>query len=206
MATRDGTVTAGMGHDLYTTATESAARRHPEADRQGGPELSIVVPTFNEAENVPLVVTRIAEALAGVRWEVIFVDDDSPDGTAAAARKIAQSDPRVRCSAAHRPARAGRRLHRGHAGLVGFGGRRHGCGPAARRNAAAAHAREHSAGRGYRGRHALCGRRSRARRPLARAALGQPVRDAVRKALSRRPTQRPHERILHDAAGAVRRA
>jgi hypothetical protein len=45
-----------MGHDLYTTATESAIWRHPEA---GGPEL-IVVPTFNEAENVPLVVMRIA--------------------------------------------------------------------------------------------------------------------------------------------------
>jgi cellulose synthase/poly-beta-1,6-N-acetylglucosamine synthase-like glycosyltransferase len=86
-----------MGHDLYTTATESAVWRHPEADCQAGPELSIVVPTFNEAENVPLVVMRIAEALAGVRWEVIFVDDNSPDGTAAAARKIAQSDPRVRC-------------------------------------------------------------------------------------------------------------
>jgi dolichol-phosphate mannosyltransferase len=97
MATRGGTVTARMGHDLYTTATESAVRRHPEADLQSGPELSIVVPTFNEAENVSLVVMRIAETLAGVRWEVIFVDDNSPDGTAAAARKIAQSDPRVRC-------------------------------------------------------------------------------------------------------------
>lgn len=97
MATRDGTATAGMGHDLYRTATESVVRRQPEADSQGGPELSIVVPTFNEAENIPLVVMRIAEALAGVRWEVIFVDDNSPDGTVDAARKIAQSDPRVRC-------------------------------------------------------------------------------------------------------------
>jgi dolichol-phosphate mannosyltransferase len=85
-----------MGHDLHT-ASEMADWQHPEADSQRGPELSIVVPTFNEAENVPLVVMRIAEALAGVRWEVIFVDDNSPDGTAAAAHKIAQSDPRVRC-------------------------------------------------------------------------------------------------------------
>jgi dolichol-phosphate mannosyltransferase len=62
-----------------------------------GPELSIVVPTFNEAENVPLVVARVAEVLADTRWEIIFVDDDSPDGTAAAARRIAFTDPRVRC-------------------------------------------------------------------------------------------------------------
>src|SRR5438105_4748500 len=43
------------------------------------PELSIVVPTFNEADNVPILVERLAAALAGVAWEVIFVDDDSPD-------------------------------------------------------------------------------------------------------------------------------
>src|SRR5213079_2646048 len=59
--------------------------------------LSIVVPTFNEAENIPLVVTRVAEALGDARWEIIFVDDDSPDGSAAAARSLAHADARVRC-------------------------------------------------------------------------------------------------------------
>lgn len=63
----------------------------------GVPELTLVVPTFNERENVPLVVERVAKALAGVEWEIIFVDDDSPDGTAAAAREIGRTDPRVRC-------------------------------------------------------------------------------------------------------------
>jgi dolichol-phosphate mannosyltransferase len=61
-----------------------------------GPELTIVVPTFNEYENIPLLLERLYAVLAGVEWEVVFVDDDSPDGTAARARMIAMSDRRVR--------------------------------------------------------------------------------------------------------------
>nr|WP_158805678.1 MULTISPECIES: glycosyltransferase [unclassified Acidisoma] len=60
-------------------------------------ELSIVVPCFKERPNVAPMVERVAAALPGVAWEIIFVDDDSPDGTAAAARAIAAQDPRVRC-------------------------------------------------------------------------------------------------------------
>src|ERR1044072_6458642 len=60
-------------------------------------ELSVVVPTFKERDNVPLLVEKLARTLAGVEWEVIFVDDNSPDGTAAAARTIGASDGRVRC-------------------------------------------------------------------------------------------------------------
>lgn len=59
-------------------------------------ELAVVVPTFNERANVPLLVAKLEEALAGVAWEAIFVDDDSPDGTAEAARELARRDPRVR--------------------------------------------------------------------------------------------------------------
>ena len=61
------------------------------------PELSVVVPTFKERDNVPLLVGKLARALAGIDWEVIFVDDNSPDGTAAAARAIGATDARVRC-------------------------------------------------------------------------------------------------------------
>lgn len=61
------------------------------------PEVTVVVPTFNERANVPLVVERVAIALAGHAWEVIFVDDDSPDGTAATAKQLGRNDPRVRC-------------------------------------------------------------------------------------------------------------
>ena len=61
------------------------------------PELSVVVPTFKERDNIPLLVEKLAHTLAGVTWEVIFVDDNSPDGTAAAARAIGGTDNRVRC-------------------------------------------------------------------------------------------------------------
>jgi dolichol-phosphate mannosyltransferase len=68
-----------------------------QADELQVPRLSVVVPTFNEAENLPVLVARLAAVLSGIAWEVIFVDDNSPDGTAAAARRLAQTDPRVRC-------------------------------------------------------------------------------------------------------------
>lgn len=61
------------------------------------PELTIVVPTYNERENVRPLVDRLNRALNSVSWEVIFVDDDSRDGTAAVVRKISLKDPRVRC-------------------------------------------------------------------------------------------------------------
>ena len=59
-------------------------------------ELAVVVPVFNEVANVAEMVRRLDAALAGRTWEAIFVDDDSPDGTADAVRAIALADPRVR--------------------------------------------------------------------------------------------------------------
>lgn len=61
------------------------------------PELSVVVPTFNERANIPILIERLARLLTSGEWEVIFVDDNSPDGTAAAARSIGEQDSRVRC-------------------------------------------------------------------------------------------------------------
>jgi len=60
-------------------------------------ELSVVVPTFRERGNVAELARRLDAALAGVAWEAIFVDDNSPDGTAAAVKEIAARDPRIRC-------------------------------------------------------------------------------------------------------------
>ena len=62
-----------------------------------GIELSVIVPTFNEKENVAELVRRLHQCLDPHEWEVIFVDDDSPDGTANVVRDIARHDPRVRC-------------------------------------------------------------------------------------------------------------
>jgi dolichol-phosphate mannosyltransferase len=63
----------------------------------GPTELSVIIPTFNERSNVPLLVDRLDSALSGIGWEAIFVDDDSTDGTAAAVKAIAARDPRIRC-------------------------------------------------------------------------------------------------------------
>src|SRR5690606_22791792 len=60
------------------------------------PLLSIVVPTFNEHDNLCELVRRLDAVLEEIDWEVVFVDDDSTDGTPLALRALAQSDARVR--------------------------------------------------------------------------------------------------------------
>ena len=60
-------------------------------------ELSIIVPTYKERGNVAELVRRLDAALTGISWEAIFVDDNSPDGTAQAVKDIATADNRVRC-------------------------------------------------------------------------------------------------------------
>jgi dolichol-phosphate mannosyltransferase len=59
--------------------------------------LSVVIPVYREAANVAPLVQRLDAALAGIAWEAVFVDDDSPDGTAAEIRTIASGDARIRC-------------------------------------------------------------------------------------------------------------
>jgi len=69
----------------------------PPAVPPAGPELTVVAPTFNERGNIARLVEKLDVTLAGIAWEVIFVDDNSPDGTAELVKQIAASDTRVRC-------------------------------------------------------------------------------------------------------------
>ena len=61
------------------------------------PALSVIVPTYREAANVPRLFERLAVALDGIPWEMVVVDDDSSDGTYDVAFEIARRDPRMRC-------------------------------------------------------------------------------------------------------------
>lgn len=61
-----------------------------------GPELSIVIPTFNERDNIVPTIDRLREALRGIAWEVIFVDDDSADKTLEVVRDLSMRDRRIR--------------------------------------------------------------------------------------------------------------
>src|SRR5262245_58317391 len=73
-----------------------AIRPGADSQTQEGPELSVIVPTFNERDNVTVLYRRLEATLANVAWEVVFVDDNSPDGTWDVVRALAQQDSRVR--------------------------------------------------------------------------------------------------------------
>lgn len=61
------------------------------------PSLTIVVPTFNERANITPLLKKLRAALAGLSWRVIFVDDDSQDGTGRLVRKYAVRNPKIQC-------------------------------------------------------------------------------------------------------------
>jgi dolichol-phosphate mannosyltransferase len=59
-------------------------------------ELAIIIPVLNERPNVAPLVAALDQALGGIDWEAIFVDDDSSDGTREAVAHVAATDRRVR--------------------------------------------------------------------------------------------------------------
>ncbi len=79
---------------LPQSAQSSRFEEQPE--KTPLPSLSIVVPTYNEALNIGDFLGRLTTALQGTAWEVLFVDDDSPDGTAALIATYARQDSRIR--------------------------------------------------------------------------------------------------------------
>jgi dolichol-phosphate mannosyltransferase len=75
------------------------------AVNDGPIELAVIIPTFNESANIVRMVESLSLALAGIHWEAIFVDDNSPDGTADVVRDLARTDQNVRI--VHRIGRRG---------------------------------------------------------------------------------------------------
>ena len=65
----------------------------PTSATQTAPDVSIIVPTINESENLPELLRRITAALAGVDFEVIIVDDNSKDATPAVCAELAKTYP-----------------------------------------------------------------------------------------------------------------
>ncbi|MBF0434827.1 MAG: polyprenol monophosphomannose synthase [Magnetococcales bacterium] len=61
------------------------------------PELAIVIPTYNESKNIKPLVARLDQTLDGIDWQVLFVDDDSPDNTADVVTELGRSHARVAC-------------------------------------------------------------------------------------------------------------
>ena len=72
----------------------AASQRAPS---EAGPELTVVVPTLNERDNVGPLIDQLDRLLVGVDWEAVFVDDDSADGTAEHLRDLGRADRRIRC-------------------------------------------------------------------------------------------------------------
>lgn len=88
------------------TGTEKPMKS-PRVEARACPpaELAVIVPTYCEVQNLVAVIDRVTASLVGVAWELVFVDDDSPDGTADLARDRARRDARVRL--VHRIGRRG---------------------------------------------------------------------------------------------------
>jgi dolichol-phosphate mannosyltransferase len=90
-------MSGGCGYTLALMNDTSKPGTEALSQAAGLPQLSVVVPTFNERDNVTVLYRRLEATLAGIPWEVVFVDDNSPDGTWEVVRGLARKDPRVRC-------------------------------------------------------------------------------------------------------------
>ncbi len=84
-----------MSHEQFQQHIDAAASL-AKAQAARPLELAIVLPTLNERDNIAPMVERLEKALGPSGWEAVFVDDNSGDGTAEEARRIGQTDPRIR--------------------------------------------------------------------------------------------------------------
>ena len=80
----------------FSAGVSGSDRERNRADAFAPAVLSVVLPTYNERDNLPVLLERLETALAGIDWEAIVVDDNSPDGTGELARELAHINPRLR--------------------------------------------------------------------------------------------------------------
>ena len=57
---------------------------------------SIIIPAYNERDNIPLIVERLEKLLPSNNWEIVFVDDDSNDGSLDVVMRLSREKPHVR--------------------------------------------------------------------------------------------------------------
>ena len=100
-----GKVMGSAALDMRTIGPETETQTGRGAGTRRGPELAVIVPVLNERDNVAPIFAAIAAALDGVAFELVFVDDDSQDGTRDAVAALAEGDDRVRL--VHRIGRRG---------------------------------------------------------------------------------------------------
>src|SRR3954465_7219830 len=67
-----------------------------EAALASAPDLTVVVPTLNEVGNIDCLLKKLDRVLVGIRWECLFVDDDSHDGTTELLLQTSRERPNVR--------------------------------------------------------------------------------------------------------------
>jgi dolichol-phosphate mannosyltransferase len=86
-------------YDPSMTPDPEAGAPSPEAGAPGGLVVSLIVPAFNETQNIPLLHRLVSEVLQGCipqQWELIFIDDGSRDATWTAISQLAAETPNVR--------------------------------------------------------------------------------------------------------------
>ena len=88
------------------TRTPAPRARGGAGEPRPAPVLSVVVPTYNERDSLPQLVSRLAEASQALALELIIIDDASPDGTGTLAEEMAKSAP-LMMTVIHRPGKAG---------------------------------------------------------------------------------------------------
>ena len=84
-------------HHRLADSAGAEAKRDASPIHHKAPALSIIIPTYNERGNIGAIAASIEAAMPAGDWEIIFVDDDSSDGTSELARAIAEKDARIRC-------------------------------------------------------------------------------------------------------------